>query len=147
MLCTVMHHREQSVHNACLSSDEPAEVIVWLQLPGWDSLARSGLTSKAAWMDWGNACETVMLYREHWLTDACLTFDGAAEVKDWLQPPGWLGQPGNVWMDLTDRVEGLGPGPSAEDRDCLIIFEVSPSITSPIVMSKVVAEGDGSGSL
>ncbi|KAK9858450.1 hypothetical protein WJX84_012058 [Apatococcus fuscideae] len=43
--------------------------------------------------------------------------------KGWIQPPAWMQQPGNVWMDLTGRLEGLGPGPDAQDRDCLLIFE------------------------
>ena len=51
----------------------------------------------------------------------------AAEVEGWIQPPGWLQQPGNVWMDLTERLEGLGPGPLPQDRECLIIFEVNVS--------------------
>ncbi|KAK9836800.1 hypothetical protein WJX74_008409 [Apatococcus lobatus] len=46
-----------------------------------------------------------------------------SEVEGWVHPPGWLQQPGNVWMDLTDQLEGLGPGPLPQDCECLIIFE------------------------
>ena len=61
------------------------------------------------------------------LIQAQLSFWITAEVEGWIQPPGWLQQPGNVWMDLTERLEGLGPGPLPQDRECLIIFEVSVS--------------------